>query len=100
MIWDFRKIRGTLFWGRSYYFRVLYLGPLFSETPISGRSELWSRRYPIGGDCRQALQLVQVGTSITRKPNTPLIKESTLNHTIKPYNFRYIPQLRGIGFSG
>ena len=35
--WEFPKIRGTLFWGpcvfiRILLFRVLYLGPLFSET--------------------------------------------------------------------
>ena len=37
---EFRKIRGTLFWGslimiRILLFRVLYSGSLFSETPIS-----------------------------------------------------------------
>ena len=38
-IWEFLKIRGTLFWGPydkdpTTPFRVLYLDPLFSETPI------------------------------------------------------------------
>ena len=35
---DFPKVRGTLFWGaliiRILPLRVLYEGPLFSETPI------------------------------------------------------------------
>ena len=38
-IWAFPKIRGTVFWGvlttRILVFRVLSLGPLLSETPIS-----------------------------------------------------------------
>ena len=38
-IWEFPEIRGTLFWDpynliRNLLFRVLYWGPLFSETPI------------------------------------------------------------------
>ena len=36
--WEFPQIRGTLFWGPynkdPTKFRVLYQGPLFSETPI------------------------------------------------------------------
>ena len=39
-IWEFPKIRGTLFWVliiRILLFRVLFLGgPLFAETPRSG----------------------------------------------------------------
>ena len=37
-IWGFPKIRGTLFGVliiRILLFKLLYLGPLFSETPIS-----------------------------------------------------------------
>ena len=37
-IWEFQKIRGTMFRGpyniRILLFGVLYSGPLFSETPI------------------------------------------------------------------
>ena len=36
-IWEFPKIRGTLFWGpynKDLLSRLLYSGPLFSETPI------------------------------------------------------------------
>ena len=39
-IWEFPKTGGTLFWGPYRYnirillFRVVYSGPLFSETPI------------------------------------------------------------------
>ena len=47
-IWEFPKIRGTLFWVliiRILLFRVLYWGPLFSETPISGPGMLVLRAH-------------------------------------------------------
>ena len=48
-IWEFTKIRGTLFWGpykdpTDLLFRVLSWGPLFSETPVSALSETGSLR--------------------------------------------------------